>query len=448
MPSTIGKRAVVIGAGMGGLTAARAVAPFFEHVVILERDTLPAGASTRAGTPQAKHVHALLAGGQRALAELLPGFENELERGGAVPLRAGLDIRMERPGYDPFPQRDLGFDSYGLSRALIEFVTRTGLTGHADVDIRQRSRVETLVADASRRAVTGVQYVDADGRRVELDADLVVESSGHGDLTLALLDSLGLPRPSVTTIGVDIAYASAIYEIPNDAPGDWKGVFHLPMPPSSRGALLLPLEGRRWIITLAGRHGDNPPGDDEGFIAFVHGFRMPTIYNAIRSAKRVGGIVGYRFPESIHRHYERLETFPSGALPIGDAVCRFNPVWGQGMSVAAQEACALSRLLATRSAELDPLNGLAGAFFDEAAGLIATPWAQAAIPDFIHPKTRGERPADFEQSIRIAVAMTKLAARDPAVHKLTAEVGSLLKPRSVYKEPQLVERLMAVLAEG
>jgi hypothetical protein len=118
------------------------------------------------------------------------------------------------------------------------------------------------------------------------------------------------------------------------------------------------------------------------------------------------------------------------------------------MSVAAQEACALSRLLATRSAELDPLNGLAGAFFDEAAGLIATPWAQAAIPDFIHPKTRGERPADFEQSIRIAVAMTKLAARDPAVHKLTAEVGSLLKPRSVYKEPQLVERLMAVLAEG
>src|SRR5262249_4309522 len=226
MPSTIGKRAVVIGAGMGGLTAARAVAPYFEHVVILERDTLPAGASTRAGTPQARHVPALLAGGQRALAELLPGFEDELERGGAVPLRAGLDIRMERPGYDPFPQRDLGFDSYGLSRALVEFVTRTGLTGHADVDIRQRSRVETLVADASRRAVAGVQYIDADGRRIELDADLVVESSGHGDLTLALLESLGLPRPSATTIGVDIAYASAIYEIPNDAPGDWKGVFH------------------------------------------------------------------------------------------------------------------------------------------------------------------------------------------------------------------------------
>src|SRR5262249_36805373 len=259
MPSTIGKRAVVIGAGMGGLTAARAVAPYFEHVVILERDTLPAGAPPRPGTPQARHVHARLAGGQRALAELLPGFEHELERGGAVPLRVGLDIRMERPGYDPFPQRDLGFDSYGLSRALVEFVTRSGLRSHGALDIRQRCRVETLLADADRRAVTGVQYVDADGRRDRLEAELVVESSGHGDLTLALLESLGLPRPSVTTIGVDIAYASAIYEIPNDAPGDWKGVFHLPMPPSSRGALLLPLEGRRWIITLARRPGANPP---------------------------------------------------------------------------------------------------------------------------------------------------------------------------------------------
>ena len=447
MPSIIGKRAIVIGAGMGGLTTARAVAPFFEHVVVIERDALPTHPSPRPGTPQGRHVHALLTGGQRALEELFVGFEGDLERDGAVTLQAGLDIRMERPGFDPFPQRDLGFHSYAVSRALVEFVTRTRLNGHPNVEIHERCRIDRLSADAEDQVVTGVEYVDADGTPISLDADLVVDSSGRGDLTLDVLDSMGLPRPSATTIGVDIAYASAIYEIPNDAPGDWKGVFHLPMPPSSRGALLLPLEGRRWIITLAGRHGDNPPGEDEGFVAFVHGLRMPTIYNAIRAAKRVGGIVGYRFPESIHRHYERLENFPSGVLPIGDAVCRFNPVWGQGMSVAAQEACALSRLLASRAGERDPLNGLAPAFFGEAAGLIATPWAQAAIPDFIHPKTRGERPADFEQSIRIAVAMTKLAARDPAVHKLTAEVGSLLKPRSVYQDAQLVERLMAVLAE-
>jgi len=445
--STIGQRAIVIGAGMGGLTAARALAPYFEHVVVIERDRLPTDPSTRHGVPQAKHVHALLAGGQRALAELFSKFESDLTSAGAVPVRVGFDIRMERPGYDPFPKRDLGFDSYALSRALIEFLTRARLDAHVNVEIRQRARVERLIAD-ERRTITGVEYVDADGKRTALDAQLVIEASGRGDLTLAVLDSLALPRPPATTIGVDIAYASAIYEIPHDAPDDWKGVFHLPMPRSSRGALLLPLEGRRWILTLAGRHGDDPPGEEAGFIAFVQSFRTATVYDAIRSAKRLGDIVRYRFPESIHRHYERLETFPSGLLLLGDAVCRFNPVWGQGMSVAAQEAGALGRLLAERAGERDPLDGLARAFFAETAALIVTPWAQAVIPDFIHPKTRGERPADFEQSVKLAMAMTKLAARDPAVHKLTAEVGSLLKPRSVYLDPELGRRVLAVMSEG
>ena len=248
--STIGQRAIVIGAGMGGLTAARALAPYFEHVVVIERDRLPTDPSTRHGVPQAKHVHALLAGGQRALAELFSKFESDLTSAGAVPVRVGFDIRMERPGYDPFPKRDLGFDSYALSRALIEFLTRARLDAHVNVEIRQRARVERLIAD-ERRTITGVEYVDADGKRTALDAQLVIEASGRGDLTLAVLDSLALPRPPATTIGVDIAYASAIYEIPHDAPDDWKGVFHLPMPRSSRGALLLPLEGRRWILTGA-----------------------------------------------------------------------------------------------------------------------------------------------------------------------------------------------------
>jgi 2-polyprenyl-6-methoxyphenol hydroxylase-like FAD-dependent oxidoreductase len=160
-----------------------------------------------------------------------------------------------------------------------------------------------------------------------------------------------------------------------------------------------------------------------------------------------GGILRYGFPESLFRHYERLPDFPRGLLPMGDAICRFNPVHGQGMSVAAMEACALGRVLAQRTAEKDPIDGLAPAFFTEAAAIIEAPWAMAAIPDFLHPKTRGERPPNFEQTIKFGLALTKLAARDPAVHKLTAEVSHLLKPRSVYRDPELVQRVMAVMAE-
>ncbi len=448
MASPIGKQAVVVGAGMGGLTAARALADSFERVLVLERDTLPAQPSARVGTPQDKHVHALLGGGQRALGELFPGFEKNLAQSGAVPVRVGLDIRTERPGYDPFPQRDLGWDAYAMSRAQVEWSVRERVRATANIEIRERSRVDDFVTRSDGAAVTGVRCTMDSGTRDSLAADLVLDASGRGTLTLKLLESLGCPLPEETTIGVDLAYATAIFAIPDDAPADWKGVFCFPAPPSSRGALLLPLEGRRWILTVGGRHGDNPPGDEGGFMAFARSLRTPTIGNAIGHAKRLGEIARFRFPESTYRHYERLETFPRGLLPIGDAICRFNPVYGQGMSVASQEARVLAQLLATRASGADPVDGLAAPFFAEATALIETPWAAAAIPDFVHPATRGERPANLEQMLRFRLALGKLAARDPAVHKLVAEVQHLLKPRSVYRDPELVQRVLAMMAEG
>jgi len=215
---------------------------------------------------------------------------------------------------------------------------------------------------------------------------------------------------------------------------------------ASRGSLMLPLEGDRWIVTVGGRHGDIPPGDEAGFMDYAQGLRTPTIYNAIKHAKRLGDIARFRFNESVLRHYQHVEGFPRGVLPIGDAICRFNPIYGQGMSVAALEARALGRLLARRAHEPDPLAKLAPEYFAEVARLIDTPWAAAAIPDFVHPDTRGERPADFEQTVKFGVALTRLAARDPAVHRLTSEVQHLLKPRSVYQDPDLVQRVLATMA--
>jgi 2-polyprenyl-6-methoxyphenol hydroxylase-like FAD-dependent oxidoreductase len=449
MPSLIGKQALVVGAGIGGLTAARAVADYFERVVVLDRDALPERALPRAGVPQDKHVHALLAGGQHALYDLFPGFEHDLVQTGAVPLRVGLDLRAERPGYDPFPQRDLGWDAYAQSRPQLELNMRQRVCAYANIEVRQRCRVQACVARADGAAVTGVRCRLADGKSATLDADLVIDASGRGALTLGLLTSLGWALPEETTIGVDLAYATAVFAIPATAPDDWKGVFcFAQVPKTNFGALLLPMEGQRWIVTVGGRHGDAPPGDADGFMACVQQLRTPTIYNAIKHARRLGEIARFQFPASEYRHYERLEAFPRGLLPIGDALCRFNPIYGQGMSVAAQEARLLRQLLATRAGADDPLDGLAPAFFAEASALIDSPWAMAAIPDFAHPDTRGERPADFEQTLQIGLALNKLAAHDPAVHKLLAEVQHLLKPRSVLQDPELRQRIRAVLAEG
>jgi 2-polyprenyl-6-methoxyphenol hydroxylase-like FAD-dependent oxidoreductase len=444
MPDSIGKHAVVIGAGIGGLAAAKALSSHFDLVTILDRDALHASPEPRQGTPQSRHPHGLLTGGEEALSELFPDFKKELERAGAVRVRTGLDIWWERPGFDPFPVRDLGYDAFCMSRPLLEFVIRRLVEQQANIKLHPRCRVTALVASPDQTAVAGVRYDDAEGRTSVIASDLVLDASGRGALTLALLESIGAAKPDETEIGIDIAYSTAIFEVPKDPP-PWKGLLHLPLPPdSSRGAILLPIENGRRMVALGGAHGDAPAGDIEGYMAFARELRTSTVYDAIKNAKQVGEIARFKFPSSVRRHFERLQVFPSGLLPVADAVCRFNPVFGQGMSIAAQEACVLNRLLEARRDLPNPLAGLAQIFLAEIQSLIDVPW-RVAENDFIYPQTRGERPADFEGRIQYGAALMRLAAEDPLVHKLVTEVGALLKPPSVLREPPLPDRVAQLM---
>jgi 2-polyprenyl-6-methoxyphenol hydroxylase-like FAD-dependent oxidoreductase len=450
MASTlIGQRAIVVGAGIAGLSAARALSDYFEQVVVLERDPLPDGPVHRPGTPQSRHAHALLVGGQRALSELFPGFERDLVEAGAVLVRANIDIRVEQPGLENFPKRDLGLTNYALSRPAIEFALRRRLGSCPNVSLRDRCRVSELVASPDGTAVTGVRFAEGDDGSQELPADLVVDASGRGAPTLGMLKATGLPPPEETIIGVDLGYSTGVFHIPSDAPADWKSVLTSGERPTTiaRGALLWPIEENRWIVTLGERHGDTLPGDVEGFMAFARTLHTPTVYNALKSARLDGEIARYGFRDNVLRHFERLEVFPRGLLPMGDSICRFNPVHGQGMSVAAQEAVLLRKLLATQSSGGDPLKGLARDYFEKIPALVETPWNEATF-DFIHPETRGQRPDDFESRVKFAVAFTKLAAEDPDVHRLNTEVNHLLKPRSVFRDPALVQRILPLLAQG
>jgi 2-polyprenyl-6-methoxyphenol hydroxylase-like FAD-dependent oxidoreductase len=432
--------AVVIGAGMAGLTAAQAISRHFGKVTVIERDVLPAEAAPRTGTPQAQHAHMLLAGGLKALQILFPGFEQDLAEVGAVKVRTGKDIRLERPGFDPFPIRDLGLNVFCMSRPLLEAVTRRRVQQTPNINICVRSRVTSLVASRDAMRIEGVRYDGEDGAAV-VEADLVVDASGRCGLTLQALEELSLQKPETTEIGIDQAYASTIVERPLDHNAEWLGNIVLPSAPaSSRGAFLFPIEKQRWLISVGGNHGDAPPGDREGFIDFLKSLRTSTIYDAVKDARPLTDIVRYQLPCSTRRHFERLESFPAGLLATGDALCRFNPVFGQGMSVAAQEAVILDRLLT----EGVPMERLARDFFAAIQGTIATPWG-VAVSDFVYPATRGVRPADIEQRLQYGVALTKLAAQDPEVHRLTAEVSQLLKPQAALRDPALTARVMSLM---
>ncbi|HET9018609.1 MAG TPA: hypothetical protein VFN46_03430, partial [Acetobacteraceae bacterium] len=278
-------------------------------------------------------------------------------------------------------------------------------------------------------------------------ADLVVDASGRAVPTLDLLDRLGRPRPDVTEIGVDIGYATAIFAMPETARDETPIVVTHPVAPeSSRAGLLVPVENGRWVVTLAGMHADKPPGDHAGFLAFAAGLRTRTIHDRIRSCTPLGGIARFGFPASVRRHFEGVADFPRGLLPFGDSLCRFNPLYGQGMSVRAQEACLLRRLLDTLAGSPDALDRLAPAFLADAQTLSDAPWLATVPVDLCYPHTTGERPEDHVQQLKFGAALRRVAARDADVHRLMVEVMHLLKPRGALREPAVFERIKAEMA--
>ncbi len=447
MARHFGRQAVVIGAGMAGMPAARVLADYFDKVVVIENDTLPSDAAPRAGTPQSKHVHVLLAGGLQSLETLFPGFGQALANAGAQLLRVSVDMLWERPGYESYPRRDLGFTSYSMTRPLLESVVRKKFAAIGNMTVHERCRAQQLITTDDGRTVKGVSCLHSDGKTEEIQAGLVIDASSNGQPTFNLLAALGLPAPEEAAIGVDMGYSSTIFEIPNDAPSDWRAVNTLPEPPRNRrGALLSQVEGNCWLLSLGGNHDVKPPEDEAGFLEFAQHLRTQTIYNAVKGAKRCAPIARYGLKASRWRHFEKLERFPAGLIPFGDSICRFNPVYGQGMSVAAKEACLLLSLLETAAAEGKGLGSLATDFLVQAQPIIDAPWAMAVIPDFLDPLTEGERPADLANALRFSAALIKTAYEDAAIHKLMFEVQHMIKPRSVLREPAVVEQIRANMA--
>ena len=423
-----GKHAVVVGAGIGGLAAAMALSQVFETVTVLERDALPTKPAARVGTPQSRLVHILLAGGLRALKQSFPNLEGELARLGAVRAHVGSEIHLELPGFDPFPKRHFDFYSTCMTRPLLEWVLRQDLERQPNVRVHARRRATELTTD--RGQVTGARFEDAGGEKGVINADLVVDASSKGALTLETLDRLSLPRPVETEIGVDVGYATLIFEKPRDRSYDWKLVIQRPDRSNGRSGFITPIENDQWHVNLAGINGDFPPDTLDEYLAFAKSLRVPTIYEAIKDAVPVGSIHRFILRDSIRRRFADLVAFPDGVVPIGDAICRFNPAYGQGMSVAAQEADVLRRLILARVEYSDPLAGLPLAFFSAIEEVLDGPWSIAEM-DLAYPKTRGLRTPLIERKLKENAALLQLAAKDAAIHELWAEVTNLLSPTSV-----------------
>lgn len=433
------QHAVVIGASMAGLLAARALSDHFEQVTIIERDQLTDDTEPRRGVPQGRHAHALLAGGASVLGELFPDLFPALARDGAVPLSIS-DIRWYTFGAwmkpVPTPVKTLV-----QSRPFLEQHVRDSLAVRSNVRFIDACEVTQLCAHDERITGVALRHRTGEQREEILSANLVVDASGRGSRAPQWLASLGYGHVEESSVKIDVGYATRIYRRPAQLSADWKLLIVYGTPPGDkRGGLVLPMEGGCWMVTLAGGQRDYPPDDEAGFLDYARSLAIPHLYEAIKDAEPVTHIVTYKYSSNRWRHYERLPRLPEGFIVMGDAVCSFNPVYGQGMSVAALEAKLLDTCLRDqqRHGTRDGISGLPQRFQKAIAKVVKTPWMLTTGEDFRYPQTEGKRPLGMNLFNWYTRRVIELTASNPLVTVRFFQVRHLLKPLATLFHPRIV----------
>lgn len=389
--------------------AARTLATHFQKVTLLERDAFPDGATLRKGIGQGAHVHVLLLGGLKAMEGLFPGLRAELLAEGAVPIEVDRELDWLTPaGWAP--SHASGVVMVTFSRELLDHVLLRRLRQLPNVEIRggeEVSEPETL------------------------DADLIVDATGRASRLPSWLKRLGYPEPAEIRVNARLGYASRYYE---EVSLPRKGLFVQMNPPDSiRAGVLFPVQGGRWLASLAGGNGDYPPADETEFLEFARSLPTSRFHDAISNAKPVSPVRVYRATENRWRQYHRLDRHPPNLIAIGDAMCAFNPVYAQGMTVAAQCAQALDRCLR------DGFEDLPARYYTKAARVVSTSWLLATGEDSRFPAAEGVHrsvPMRWMQAYVERVVATSLA--DRTVRRRWLEVFQMLRsPAALFAPPVL-----------
>lgn len=424
------REVVVIGASMAGLLTARTLADHVDHVTVLERERLADEPAPRGHVPQGRHPHILLKAGEDRITQWFPGIRDDLLAAGAVVIDGTRAVWYQMGGYRV--RGDWGGTGLSLTRPLLELEVRRHLRRVPNVTLEDGVRVERPVLEGGR--VTGVVVAGQERR-----ADLVVDCTGRNSkVTHQLTGARALEVP-VEHVKVDIAYATRLLRRrPDDLDGAIAAV--LPTPPHSfRCAVLVPVEGDRWMVTLWGMHGDVPPADDEGYLAFARSLPVPVPAQVLEHCEPLSPVVEYRYPSSQRRRFERAGRHPAGFVALGDSSCSFNPVYGQGISSSALQAEVLAQAVASTGLD-DP--GLARAFYPKAAKIIDMAWTIAVGSDFMNPRTTGPRPPAIDLTNRYVTKVVHATHTSLPVTRSLTRVQGLEAPATSLLRPATVLRVL------
>ncbi len=427
--------AIVMGASVAGLLAARVLAEHFETVTVLERDALPNEPDHRKGLPQAHHQHVLLSRGRALIERWFPGFDASLKQAGGPLADYTRDFVLVSHGRR-LPRFPSGIELRLCRRMHIDHALLTLLAGEPRVRVRDRSAVKGLLWSADRSRVLGVELASAE----RLHAELVVDATGRGSRVSRWLSDAGYEAPREQVVDAHLGYATRLFERAEHDAADFRAVEVAAVPPHNpRAAGLWEIEGGRWLLTLIGTAGQHPPTDHEGYMAFAAQLADPLVYETIRRARPLTDAVPFTGTANRFRRYERLKRFPSALLVVGDARCAFNPLYGQGMTIAALEADALHRALRkSRSrGELDHL-ALRRHFERSIAPVLATAWLLATSEDLRWQETEGERNPLSSLALAYFEQLVALSPESPALIETFLRITNFERSPLALARPRIL----------
>jgi 2-polyprenyl-6-methoxyphenol hydroxylase-like FAD-dependent oxidoreductase len=438
------EHAVVVGASVAGLLAARVLSDHYDRVTVIDRDRLPEGVADRRAIPQGRHAHSLLPHGQDCLEELLPGSFDELMAGGAVACRRLDDMRLVVGGHE-LVRISAGGHSVYASRPFFEAHIRGRVLGLPNVDVREGCDVLALTATPDGARVTGVCVMSReDGAAAEaVEADLVVAATGRGARVPAWLEELGHPRPVEERVDVDMSYASRHVRLPADGLHGDGMLLVSASAEQPRALFVFPQEGGRYIVSTGGFGAEHqPPTDPDALAEYAAEAAPADLRDLLREAEPLDDPVTQRFPSDVRRRYDLLESIPDGLVVTGDAVCSFNPTYGQGMTVAAAEAVALRDCLAEGSEDIGRRHLAA------AAPVVDHAWRMSTISDLDIPHVRGTRTDETRELAGYMRLVQAKAEVDPAVAGTLAGIMSMKAPFAAITSPAIRERVLGVAAQA
>lgn len=430
--------AVVIGASVAGLLAAAALGDAYQQVTVYDRDTLPAGPEHRRGVPHSRQLHALHARGAQALDDLLPGFRDEMLAAGAVTCDTQGDAHWYLDDYLLRPARS-GLEGIALSRPVLEWLIRTRVASRPNVTITDATDVTGLVTAAGRATGVRVRVARAqDAAEETVPADLVVDAAGRGSRAPLWLAEHGFPAPRTSQVRAGVTYVCRYYaRDPSQLDGRF-GTLVTPYPGKPRGGAVLRQEGDRFVVLLAGMVGTEPPLDEPGMLGYAESLVTPDLASIMWDSTPLGEPMKYTYPESAWRHYEGLGAYLGGFLVSGDAYSSFNPIYGQGMTIAALEALVLRDLLG------DPPSAppdLELRYFRAVGKLVGEAWETSASSDLRFPEAVGQRRPGAALINAYGERYRAAASLDPLLGETFLRVANMLDRPAKLLSPGHVLRV-------